>query len=259
MINKNISKEIQQIMVKIGKAVEKGVGEDIRNYLSSTHNVTNNAVVFMRGDRINTNLVNSVQSDTVDIRYFTRSAWKGCIVIDRKNKLTFSIASKNTIERIPKKKNRHCPHFLQTLLNTENMNESAEVKQISMSDLDPSFSDKFSQKEYEEDFDKIMDDAISLSEEYRHWVVEYEVKHNILINLVAKLLDRDFDVVQKIELMEMLKPNFGDLTAVELEEIEVKNVHDLVSIKEGIKGRRSSEQGKQTEILPKVKEGSKEA
>ena len=85
--------------------------------------MTNNAVVFLRGDRINTNIVNSVKSDVVEVRYFKRSAWQGCIVIDRNNKLTFSVASKNTLERIPQKKRRSCPHFLQTLLNTENKNE----------------------------------------------------------------------------------------------------------------------------------------
>lgn len=107
-------------MVKIGKAVEKGVGEDIRAYLMNSDTATNNAVVFLRGDYINTNLVNSVKSESVEIKYFRRSAWQGCIVIDRDNKLTYSVASKNTLERIPQKKNRQSPHFLQTVLNVEN-------------------------------------------------------------------------------------------------------------------------------------------
>ena len=123
MYNKTISEEVRKIMVKIGKAVEKGVSEDINTYLLNSDSVTNNAVVFLRGDRINTNIVNSVKSDVVEVRYFKRSAWQGCIVIDRNNKLTFSVASKNTLERIPQKKRRSCPHFLQTLLNTENKNE----------------------------------------------------------------------------------------------------------------------------------------
>ena len=70
----------------------------------------------------------------------------------------------------------------------------------------------FTDEEYENDFKKIMDDSLSLDEGYRHWVIEYEVKHNMLINLTAKLLDGDFAVVKSIGLMEMLKPNFGDLT-----------------------------------------------
>ena len=83
-----ISEKTQKMMVKIGKAVEKGVGEDIRAYLMNSDTATNNAVVFLRGDYINTNLVNSVKSESVEIKYFRRSAWQGCIVID----LTYSVA-----------------------------------------------------------------------------------------------------------------------------------------------------------------------
>lgn len=259
MHNESISEKAREMMVKIGKAVEKGVGEDIRTYLTGSDNATNNAVVFLRGDYINTNLVNSIQSDTVEIKYFKRSAWQGCIVIDHDNRLTFSVTSKNTLERIPQKKNRQSPHFLQTLVNTENKSEVGIAKQMSLSDYDPSFGAMFTEEEYEDDFQKIMEDALSLEEGYRHWVIEYEVKHNTLVNLTAKLLDGDLDVVQSLGLMEMLKPNFGDLTDTDIKAEKVKDAHSLVSIKAGIKGRKSSEPEKQTEISPKIKEESREA
>ena len=259
MYNKTISEEVRKIMVKIGRAVEKGVSEDINTYLLNSDSVTNNAVVFLRGDRINTNIVNSVKSDVVEVRYFKRSAWQGCIVIDRNNKLTFSVASKNTLERIPQKKRRSCPHFLQTLLNTENKNEIGIEKQMSLFDFDSSFGSMFTDEEYENDFKKIMDDSLSLDEGYRHWVIEYEVKHNMLINLTAKLLDGDFAVVKSIGLMEMLKPNFGDLTDESHNVEKNKDAHSLVSVKDGIKGRKASESEKQIEISPKIKEENREA
>ena len=259
MHNESISEKARKMMVKIGKAVEKGVGEDIRTYLTGSDNATNNAVVFLRGDYINTNLANSIKSDTVEIKYFKRSAWQGCIVIDHGNRLTFSVTSKNTLERIPQKKNRQSPHFLQTLVNTENKSEVGIAKQMSLSDYDSSFGTMFTEEEYEDDFQKIMEDALSLEEGYRHWVIEYEVKHNALVNLTAKLLDGDLDVVQSLGLMEMLKPNFGDLTVTDIKAEKVKDAHSLVSIKAGIKGRKSSEPEKQTEISPKIKEESREA
>lgn len=130
---------------------------------------------------------------------------------------------------------------------------------MSLSDYDPSFGAMFTEEEYEDDFQKIMEDALSLNEGYRHWVIEYEVKHNTLVNLTAKLLDGDLDVVQSLGLMEMLKPNFGDLTVTDMKAETVKDAHSLVSIKAGIKGRKSSEPEKQTEISPKIKEESREA
>ena len=56
-----------------------------------------------------------------------------------------------------------------------------------------------------------------------------------------------------------LKPNFGDLTVTEMKTEKVKDAHSLVSIKAGIKGRKSSEPEKKTEISPKIKEESREA
>ena len=61
-------------------------------------------------------------------------------------------------------------------------------------------------------------------------------------------------------LMQLLAPNFGDLTADLKTETKSENsVHSLVSIKPGLKGKMASEPEKQTEIFPKSTEESKEA
>ena len=72
-------------------AINKGIGDDVREYLSETHKETNNAIILMRGDNINTNLRNFVVSDTVELKKFRRSAWQGRILIDRENKFTITI------------------------------------------------------------------------------------------------------------------------------------------------------------------------
>ena len=82
MLNKTISDNTKTIMVKIGKAIEKGVGEDIRTYLANSDNAVNNAIAFLRGDYIVTNIRNTVESETVEIKYFKRSSWTGCIILD---------------------------------------------------------------------------------------------------------------------------------------------------------------------------------
>ena len=97
-----ISNNIKAMMIKIGKAVEKGVTEDTRAYLNSSDNVTNNAVAFLRGDYINTNLSNMVADESVEVKLFKRSSWTGALVIDRENQLIFSVCSRNTLNRIPK-------------------------------------------------------------------------------------------------------------------------------------------------------------
>ena len=50
------SDNLQTIIEKIVKAIEKAVGEDIRSYLANSNAATNYAIPFLRGDYINTNI-----------------------------------------------------------------------------------------------------------------------------------------------------------------------------------------------------------
>lgn len=254
-----ISDSIMAIMTKIGKAVEKGATGDIREYLNSSENVTNNAIAFLRSDYINTNLSRFVANDNVDIKLFKRSSWTGALVIDRENKLIFSVCSRKTLDRIPKNKSRRSPHYMQTILNTVNKDEIAPVKQMSIADFNPSLITGFSDDDYEKDFLSIMEEAVIFYEGYRLWVITYEVERFNLTDIAAVLMDGDFDTVQEVSIMEMIKPNFGDLTLEEPKEKKKKDVRSLISIKPGLISAQSSEPEKRTEIQPKSAEESKEA
>ncbi len=253
------SDNVLKTMAKIGKAVEKGATEDIRIYLSSSENVTNNAVAFLRGDYINTNLSNMVASEDVDVKLFKRSSWTGALVIDRVNQLIFSVCSRKTLERIPKNKTRKSPHYVQTILNTVNRDEIAPVKQMSIADIDSDFVTTFTDEDFEKDFLAIMEEAVAFYEGYRLWVMTYEVEKSELISISAVLMDGDFDIVQEISILEMLKPNFGELTLTQAKEEKKKDVRSLLSVKDRMQRSKSIEPERRTEILPKSVEERKEA
>ena len=259
MIYENLSNNTQNLMLKIWQAIEKGVGEDIRTYLANNDNAVNNAVPFLRGDYIATNIRNTVESETVEIKYFRRSSWIGCIILDRKDKYSYSVCARKTLERIPKNITRKTPHYLQTILNIENKDEEAVDRQMNFADFGISVGNQFTEEEYENDFYSIMENALSLEDGYRHWVITYEAEHNSLVDLSAVLLDGEFCIVNEISLMEMLKPDFGALTSAEVKDEREKDAHCLVSIKPGFIGRKASEKEKHTEILPKTVKADKEA
>lgn len=258
MFNETISKNTKSIMLKIGKAIEKGVGEDIRTYLANSDNAVNNAIAFLRGDYIATNIRNTLESETTEIKYFKRNSWTGCIVIDRIDKHSYSVCAKKTLERIPKNKDRRSPHYLQTILNTENREEEGNGRQVSLADYGFSVGNQFTEEEYEKDFLSIMEETLSLADDYRHWIITYEAEHNSLVGLSAVLLDGDFCIVKEIPLMELMKPDFGSLTSAEKKEEKKQDVHKLISVKPGLIGRKSSEKEQHIEILPKYIEESKE-
>lgn len=104
-----------------------------------------------------------------------------------------------------------------------------------------------------------MEEAINEFEGYRFWVVSYEVEHFVMKSLSAILMDRDFDKVQEVSILETLKPNFGDLTVVEPKKEKKKDVRSLLSVKAGIPSSKSAEPERHTEILPKSVEENREA
>lgn len=254
-----ISDNIMATMTMIGKAIEKGAVEDTRFYLQSCDTITTNGMPGVRADKINTNLSQMVASEDVEIKLFSRSSWKGVLVVDKGNKMLFSVCTKNTLDRIAKNKTRRSPHYAQTMVNTINKDEIAEVKQMSIADFDPSFMTTFSDDDFEKDFFSIMEDAVNEYEGYRFWVVSYEVEHFEIKSLTAILMDKDFDKVQEVSILEALKPNFGDLTAAEPKQEKKKDVRSLLSVKAGIPAVKSTEPEKRTELLPKSEEESKEA
>jgi len=254
-----ISNELIKTMEKIGKAIEKGAIEDTKQYLNSCDTITTNGLPGVRADRINTNLSKMVASDDVEIKVFSRSSWKGVLVVDNRTKTLFSVCTKNTLDRVSENKTRRSPHYAQTMLNTVNKDEIADVKQMTIADMDPTFSVTFSEEDFEKDFFSIMEGTVYEYEGYRFWIVTYEVEKFVMKSLSAILMDKDFDRVQEISLLEALKPNFGELTAIEPQNKAEKDVRNLLSVKAGISASRSIEPEMRTEVLPKSVEENKEA
>lgn len=254
-----LNENLMTTMIIIGKAIEKGAIEDTKLYLQNCDTITTNGLPGIRADKINTNLSKMIASDDVEIKLFSRSSWKGVLVVDNGNKTLFSVCTKNTLDRVTKSKIRRSPHYAQTMVNTINKDEVAEVKQMSIADFTTSSIVTFSEEDFEKDFFSIMEDAVCEYEGYRFWVVTYEVEKFVLKSLSAILMDKDFDKVKEVSILEALKPNFGELTAAEPKQEKKKDMRSLLSVKAGVPIRRSTEPEKRTEILPKSVEESKEA
>lgn len=254
-----ISDNLMITMTKTGKAIEKGAIEDIKSYLQSCDTITMNGLPGVRADKINTNLSKMVASENVEIKMFSRSSWKGILVVDKENKTLFSVCTKNTLDRITKNKTRRSPHYAQTMVNTINKDEVAEVKQMTIADIDATFAGAFTEEDFEKDFFAIMEEAVCEYVGYRFWVITYEVEKFVMKSLSAILMDKDFDRVQEISILEALKPNFAELTSVEPNQEKKKDVRSLLSIKKDVPVSKSTEPEKRTEILPKSVEESKEA
>lgn len=216
----------------IVKAIQKGVGPDVREYRQSTNKVTNNAVHLMLSDNIFTNIRDCITSEALELKIFKRSSWDGCLLIDRVNKLTFSICTKRTFERIRRKKDRSSPHYLQSILGVENSDVKAPYEQLDLFGYE--LESQFSEEVLFDDYESIMKEDLSAEDGYHHWCIIYEVYQYEIASISMIKLDRNFLIAEEIKLDELLKPNISDLTEIS-EGAKKKDVHSLISLKPGLK------------------------
>lgn len=226
-----------RLLRKIVYSIDKAIGEDLSQYLREHYRETNNAIVQLRGDFINDNLRNHVVDDNTELIPFKRSGWSGRIVIDRLNKITYTITTVNTLSAIPKNKERIKPHYLQSVLAVENRECKGPLKQITLFECG---MPRFDTEILEQDFKSISQGLIKVDENYVHYIIVYKAEHGEIKDIELKLLDKDFDTVDETSLNEYIKPDFARLTDVgpaeQSNEIEENtDSKKLVAIKVGIK------------------------
>lgn len=235
--NRNIQIVVNDdLLRKIVYCIEKAIGDDLKQYLRENHQETNNAIILLRGDNINTNLRTHVVKDDIDLVSFQRHGWSGRMIIDRKEHITYSIMTEGTLSGVPKKKNRVHPHYLQSVLFVENKNCIAKERQMTLEDFGITM---FATDVLEQDFKKISQGMIRVEEDYKHYIIAYKADNGEIKDIKLKLLDKDFNIVDETSLMQYIKPDFAQLTDVGLlEDIDEEVKPDkkgLVAIKNGIK------------------------
>lgn len=202
----------QMLNRKIVYAVNKAVSDDVPQVIRENRIETNNRHIFATGDYINENLRKHVVKDEIDLIPFKRYAWEGRILVDRVNKVTYTITTHQTLRTVIRK-NRNRPYYLQSILYVENSDCQGTPKQITLGDFYPEIMPTpFEAEELEEDYEKIMQGSISKTDGYKHYIVVYTAEHHTITEIEMLLLDKDFAEVDKLSLMEYVNPDFASLT-----------------------------------------------
>jgi len=195
------------IVISAIRAIEKAVTEDVPNELKEKNLETNNRIGGLRGDWINQNLRDFTVNAGGILHPFARYGWRGRMIVDRDNKISYSIATRANLKQIPRKL-RRTPHFLQTVLMQENRELHGRYEQTTMFDMN-----QFDEHVYEQDYDSIFYGAINPNEGYKHCVICYETASDEISNISLLLLDPHFNIVNEMDLSDYCKPDFSKLTA----------------------------------------------
>lgn len=240
---------------KIGQAIAKAVGPDIRRYKANHELETYNSIRILRGDYINTNLKAMV--DGMELHTFKRSSWDGRLLIDRRNNLTYSICTKQTLESIPKAKNRHIPHYLQTILHIENADVKPMYEQMMLPGMQAETM-PFDEDDYRDDYKQVMGEDITFDDRYRHLVITYETKQSEITYISAKLLDPNCNLSQEYSMMNLLKPDYIDLSADVEEKPIAKDARNLVGVKRSLVEKKEKAQTQEPLVSAKREKGAQQ-
>lgn len=224
----------ENLMRRIVRAIDKAITDDVPQYLRENHKETNNAAIHMRGDCINENLRKLVVGGDIEFVPFKRYVWQGRIIVDRAEKITYTITTQKTLRAVPRKQ-RNKPHFLQTILYMENGGYEAPVKQMTLIGFFP-----FEAEDLENDYNSIVEGLIDPAKGYRHYVIAYDADGSELRDIQLEFLDKDFNIIATASLNEYIKPDFARLTDVEPVDEDLSDETDgeargLLAIKSGLR------------------------
>ena len=233
--------ENQMLNRRIVYAVNKAISDDVPQMIREKRLETNNRHIFAASDYINENLRKHVVKDEIELIPFNRCAWEGRILVDRVNKVTYTICTHRTLRTIIRK-NRNRPHYLQSILYAENSDCQGTTKQITLGDFFPGMVPTlFDEEELNQDYEKIVLGSIDKTDGYKHYIVVYTAEHHEITEIEMLLLDKDFAEVDRISLMEYVNPDFASLTETEYSIVEsaVGDVEEtktlLLKLKPGVK------------------------
>lgn len=225
----------EMVIRRIVRAIQKAIEEDVPEFCRENHMETMNSVRYIRGDKINDNLRNLVVSDEMLLISFKRYSWDGRMLIDTENRISYTITTEQNLIAIPKKKNRTCPHFLQSILAVENGDLEGRYVQQALFPME-----QFEDEVLEEDYSKIVAGVLDANSGYHHYVVSYTFDKSTLTEVKLVLLDRGFNTVSELDVSEFIKPDYALLTAeapdsADHAEEPTKSAKGLVAIKSGIR------------------------
>lgn len=191
---------------------------------------SHNCLRMMKSDVINTHLKKVFNSDRYIVHKFNRFAWEGRFIIDLESKSLVSITSISNLNHIPKVKERRIPHYMQTLLKS--LNESVITNQQMSFEV----YSEFETEVYEDDMSQIFNGLDIDMDNYIYYVVAYDYSSNKVTEMNWYLLGAEFNIAEKSSMMDLVKPDFINLTVAEnLKDTSVNSQELKESPKKGIK------------------------
>jgi hypothetical protein len=207
--------ENSELIKIIVKALDKAYGIDYRQMRENDDLVAHMFTGVWKICRFDTNLIETLNMDGVEVACCERHGWEIFFVVDHNNKRTFNVVSKNTIQRVRRKRGGKVPHYLRSFLYIENANVKAENHQMSFADYgyEGTEIDDFSDQEFLDDYERITVGVIDPNVQYEHFVIVYEADSRGIKDCSIVFFNPLLEVAAEKSIMNYMEPDYSELSA----------------------------------------------
>lgn len=215
------------IRYKIIACLRGALEEDLGQFKQSAHLATNNGIPFLKGDYINTRLQNELANGDIEVVPFSRYGWESRVVIDHINKIAYNVISKSRMDQLMKDaKVNGVPHYTLLFAYALNNDLVAPQKQLSVFENYP-----FTDEVMTDGYNKLLGGQLQRDSGYRYCVITYEVSSGQLFSCEILMLDKDLDIITKVELAEFITPEYASLTQHNDTDLDPANKQTRVKLK----------------------------
>ncbi len=195
----------EEIVKTIVQAINRAISVDIPVAYSENRRATHNCFGPMRVDVINDDLELMLTQDGVKVHHFKRHNWETVMILDTNTSTAFFVFSERNLQNIPKKKDRSCPHYLQSCLHV--FHEGYDGKYVQQSFLP--IIDEFDDQTYEDDAEMILNNVIDNLSDWHLYAIAYDYSGIELTKVMLYFLSPRFEEIDKKDLGEFIMPNYA--------------------------------------------------
>lgn len=203
-----------EIIKIIVKALDKAYGIDYRQMRENDDLVAHMFAGVWKICRFDTNLVESLSMDGVEVACFGRHGWNIYFVADHRNRRTFNVVSKNTIQRVRRKRGGKVPHYMRSFLYIENADVKAENHQMSLAEYGMAGTeiDDFTDQEFLDDYERITEGVIDPNVQYEHFVIVYDADGSGIKDCSIVYFNPLLEVAAEKSIMKLKEPDYSELS-----------------------------------------------
>jgi hypothetical protein len=217
--------EWQILTVRVTEAIKKSVVSSIRgaietdlpDYVTKFHLATRNGIGMQIGNFINTRLQDSksLKENDIELREFKRFGWKGRLIVDKTNKIVYSIMSSGRLNSL-NKTFKETPHYSRVFAYFINIAQIAQQKQISFTDY------PYTKKTMERTANDILGNAITDYKDYIYCIISYETLSGQLASCSISFIDKDLDIIENLSLNDYIAPSPASLTETPITKHDIR-------------------------------------